>query len=231
MEASNTGKRTEACWKETGVWGKAKRLTCPHLENAIHCRNCKVFIEAGRSLLERELLPERREEWAQALTAKKEESFTESRSVLVFRVEREWLALPSLVFDKIIDAENFRSLLHRIPHKNNPVLMGIISVEGRIRPCVSFRHLLGLETLSDEERSKQGYQRLALLNSDNGPWVFKMDEIYGVYHLHDAMLKNVPVTVEKDQSTFTKGMFTWKEQDIALLDENLVFHQLMRCVQ
>jgi len=206
-------------------------LTCPLLKQAIHCRNCDVFIQAGRSLLERDLPRERRDEWAQVLTQKKEETFVGTAPVLVFRIEREWLALPVLLFEKIMDAGNFRSLLHKVPHKNNPIFMGIINVQGQIRPCVSFRNLLGLETTTRRDDERHIYQRLAVINGENGPWVFRMDEVHGIYHLYDNMLRKVPVTIEKDQTTFSRGMFKWKDLYIALLNEKLILHKLTRCIQ
>ena len=41
---------SEQCWKIIGVMGDA---TCPRLDEAVHCRNCPVFAEAGQRLFER----------------------------------------------------------------------------------------------------------------------------------------------------------------------------------
>ena len=44
---------------------------CPRLDEVIHCRNCEVFTQAGRNLLERALPEEYKEEWGSVLVKKK----------------------------------------------------------------------------------------------------------------------------------------------------------------
>lgn len=59
------------CWKVIGVWGLDDRLTCPHLERFIHCKNCEVYTQAGRTLLERALPGNYKQDWTQVLSQKK----------------------------------------------------------------------------------------------------------------------------------------------------------------
>ncbi|GAK57038.1 CheW-like protein [Candidatus Vecturithrix granuli] len=219
------------CWKRIGVWGQVERLTCPLLEQVIHCRNCQVFTQAGRQLLERNLPQEYRNDWTGVLAQKKEEELIGTLSVVIFRIEREWLAISTHLFEEIMSADQIQSLLHRIPHRKNPVLMGMINVHGEIWLCVSLRELLGIERLTDQEETRNISKRMMVINSDDGRWVFPVDEIHGISRVHASTFQNVPVTVVKAKSTFTKGIFEWQEKRVAFLDEDLLLYSLTRSVK
>ena len=221
------------CWKVIGVWGLEERLTCPRLESVIHCRNCEVFTQVGRTLLERALPENYKQDWTQVLALKKEEELVGTISVVIFRIEGEWLAVSTQLLDEIIDVEYVQSLLHTIPHRRNPVLMGVINVHGEIWLCVSLKELLGLETIerqqSDADRSK--LKRMMVIQGDNDRWVFPVDEIHGICRVHPKAFQNVPVTVAKSKTTFTKGIFEWEQRQVAFLDDELLLHHLARSVK
>lgn len=219
------------CWKIIGVWGQEKRLTCPLLEQVIHCRNCHVFTQAGRHLLERDLPQEYRNEWTSVLAQKKEDELIGTLSVVIFRIEREWLALSTHIFEEIIRVDRMQSLLHNIPHRKNPVLMGVINVHGEIWLCISLRALLGIERLNEGADNHKNPTRMMVINSEDGRWVFPVDEIQGIYRIHTSQFQNVPVTVAKAKSTFTKGIFQWQEKRVAFLDEELLLYSLARSVK
>jgi len=220
------------CWKVIGVWGMDDRLTCPHLEQVIHCRNCEVFTQAGRTLLERALPDSYKQDWTQVLSLKKEEELVGTISVVIFRIEGEWLAIPTQLLDEIIDVEYVQSLLHTIPHRRNPVLMGVINVHGEIWLCVSLKELLGLETVEQQtDQECNTYKRMMVIQGENDRWVFPVDEIHGIYRVHPKAFQNVPVTVAKAKTTFTKGIFEWERRQVAFLDDELLLHNLTRSVK
>ncbi len=219
--------QTENCCKTKGVWGQEKPR-CPELSQVIHCRNCEVFTQAGRNLLERELPEEYLNEWTRVFAAKKEDKLLGTIAVVVFRLEKEWLALPAQLFAEIIQVER----AHSIPHRNNKILMGIVNVHGEIQLCVSLTRLLGIETTYDKEKdSRRVYKRMMVVNRDSERWVFLVDEIEGIYRVHPNILQNVPVTVSKSNSAFTKGLFKWQDKYVSLLDDELLLYKLTRSVQ
>ncbi|MCP4406132.1 MAG: chemotaxis protein CheW [bacterium] len=230
MMSKNAGVK-ENCWKRIGVWGEEDRLSCPELERVIHCRNCELFTRAGRTLLERELPENYKYEWTEVLASKKEEEMLGTISVLIFRLEREWLALSTQLFEEIIDVEQVESLLHSIPHRMNPVLMGVINIHGEIRMCISLKGLLKLESANEQEDRTMQYKRMMVVQGDGEQWVFPVDEIQGIYRIHPKTLQNVPVTVAKARTTYTKGIFEWRQHQVALLDEELLLHNLARSVK
>ncbi|MFH1242658.1 MAG: chemotaxis protein CheW [Pseudomonadota bacterium] len=219
--------RQENCWKRIGVWGK-ETPRCAELKRVIHCRNCEVFTQSGRNLLERDLPEEYKEEWTQVLVEKKEEEFPGTLSVVIFRIQREWLGLPASLFAEIIEP----GMVHSLPHSKNQALMGVINVHGEIQLCVSLQRLLGLET--EEPKKDEGrkrYQRMMVVNKDGNQWVFPVDEIHGIHHVRPDRFQNVPVTVAKAKSTFTKGIFKWDDKYVAFLDDELLLYTLARSMQ
>ena len=217
----------DRCWKRIGVWGR-EEPRCPKLDQVIHCRNCEVFTQAGRNLLERALPEEYKEEWGSILVKKKGEETAGAIAVVVFRVELEWMALSARLFAEIIDNIN----IHSLPHRKTPVLLGVVNVHGEIQLCVSLKHLMGLESDTREiETPEKLTRRLMVVGKNDEQWVFPVNEIHGIYHFHPELLQNVPVTIAKCKSTFTKGIFKWEEKHVALLDDELLFYNLKRSLQ
>jgi chemotaxis-related protein WspD len=226
------------CWKIIGVWGDGKER-CEYLSQVIHCRNCEVFTRAGRNLLERELPEEYMAEWTDVLASKKDLQLTGTMSVLIFRIEQEWLALPSLLFAEVIE----QAKIHSLPHRPNPALLGVANVHGEVQLCVSLKSLLGIEgqrktaehrlaeAKPPEKNTTSLGQRMLVVDKENTRWVFPVDEIYGIQRIYPSQLGNTPVTVSKSGAGFSKGIFHWEDQRVALLDDDLLFFKLTRSVQ
>jgi chemotaxis-related protein WspD len=213
------------CWKRIGVWGK-QRPRCERLGEVIHCRNCEVFTRAGRNLLERELPADYMREWTQVLATKKADEPLGTVSLLVFRIEREWLALPTLLFAEVIDP----APIHGIPHRKHPALLGLINVHGEVQLCVSLQALLGMES-AREKKHTSAYQRMIVLDDRGKYWVFPVDEIHGIYRLRLDCLALPPASVGKAGAGFSKGLFSWENKQVDWLDEELLLYQLRRSVQ
>ncbi|MDM8546762.1 chemotaxis protein CheW [Candidatus Venteria ishoeyi] len=215
------------CWKEIGVWGDAAP-TCPQLKDVIHCRNCEVFTQAGRNLLEQDLPEQYRQQWTQVLSVKKTSTPANTHSLLLFRIEDEWLALPSLLFVEVVESGK----LHRLPHRNNPVLIGLVNVHGEVQLCVSLKALLGIADAEQPlQQQQQLSKRMLVITQNNAHWVFPVDEIHGTQRIHPEQMGNAPVSVGKTGVGFSRGIFAWNEQHVALLDEELLFYKLIRSVQ
>lgn len=216
----------ERCWKRIGVWATGG-ARCPELKRVIHCRNCEVFTKAGRNLLERDLPDEYREVWGQLLLEKKQEGPTGTFPVVTFRLEGEWLALPAQHFSEIIDPVP----IHTVPHRKKPVLKGVVNVHGEIQLCISLKDLIGLEEAPEEKKGGNQQERMMVVCKDGDVWVFPVQEIYGVHHVHPGLFQNVPATVAKSKSSFTRRIFHWEGRHVALLDDELLFYSLKRSVQ
>ncbi len=214
----------ENCWKIIGVWGR-ETPRCPELEKVIHCRNCEIFIRAGRRLLDRDIDDEYRREWTEIIAAAKEQEIVGTFSVVIFRVGKELLALRTQLFAEIVESARF----HSIPHHKSPVLKGIINVHGEIQLCVCLRTLLGINEKITEERKIP--KRMMVINDGADQWVFPVDEVYGIYPLHPGLLENIPVTVSKTASTYSRGIFQWNNSDVAFLDDERLLYGLARSIK
>jgi chemotaxis-related protein WspD len=215
------------CWKTIGVWG-SEEPRCPRLEEVIHCRNCDQFTQAGRNLLERELPEEYQSEWGEIFAVKKIDAPVGTIALVIFRIEDEWLSLPAKLFAEIVDLRP----VHTLPHKRNSVLLGLINIHGEIQICVSLKDLIGLESKEENEpteKKEQAFMMMVIKNDER--WVFPVNEISEIYHIHPDILQNVPVSVSKSKSAFSKGIFKWKNRNVAFLDDELLFYTLRRNIQ
>lgn len=220
----NEQKTMDRCWEGIGVWGQ-EMPRCPELDHVIHCRNCKVYIQAGRSLLEQNLPDDYRRECTEVLADKKDTQLPGTVSVVIFRIASEWFALPTRIFAEVIEPV----ATHSVPHRKNSVLIGIINVHGEIQLCVSLSALFEFEKKGGEE--VEGLRRMLVIDKDGEKWVFAVDHIHGIHRVNPDMLQNVPATVSKAKSTFTKALFQWEDRQVCLLDEELLIYRLTRSVQ
>jgi chemotaxis-related protein WspD len=214
------------CWNQIGVSGNG---TCPELPKVVHCRNCPVYAAGGRSLLEREPPAEYLHEWTQALAEEKDEdTAADTLSVLIFRLGREWLALPTCVCQEMAEMRP----IHTLPHRSGSVLLGLVNIRGVIQLCVSLSELLGLEAAADTTpatpHNTQAY--LVVIARESDHWVMLVDEIYGIQRFPRSAVRNAPVTVAKATPKLTKGVIDWQDKGVGYLDDELLFLALRKDV-
>lgn len=100
------------CWNRIGVHGDKR---CPLLEAHIHCRNCEVYAAAATRLLDRYSLSQQAHEQSAAL-----EQASSGRSLLLFRLGEEWLALATRCLVEVAPLQQ----VHSLPHQRSRVLHG-----------------------------------------------------------------------------------------------------------
>lgn len=218
----------ENCWRRIGVEGH-EEPRCKYLDQVIHCRNCDVYTRFGRKLLERDLPQAYKDDWAQVFAEEKEEEPAGIVSVLIFRICKQWFALHAHLLEEAITPQP----LHTVPHRNNGILQGVINVQGEIQLCVSLRNLLELDADENHQATegRSAYKRMIVVSKDEKRWVFPVDEIYGIHRVHPQTFQNVPVTVAKAKTTFTRYLFDWENVSVALLDDELLLYKLTRSMQ
>jgi chemotaxis-related protein WspD len=219
-----------SCWNKIGVWGEEDMLSCPKLKDVIHCRNCDVFINGGRSLLNSTPPPGYLTEWTKQIANKKEEITENSDSVIVFRLENEWLALPAAIFQEI---DNIRTI-HRIPYKTDGVFLGLTNIKGELQLCFSLKAFMGTgveKDISPSEIATSSKRKFLVIKKEGSTWVFPVDEIVGIYKYNMQEILNIPSTVSKVKSTFTKTIFKFKEKTVGVLDDELIIYALKRRIE
>ncbi len=58
--------------------------------------------------------------------------------------------------------------------------------------------------------------------------VCPVDEIHGIHQFHPQQAQDVPATVAKSASTFTRKILPWRERSVGLLNHELLFIALKR---
>lgn len=209
------------CWQIIGVSGDR---SCSQLVDLVHCRNCLVYANAGRSLLEREVPAGYLTEWSNSL-ATTTHQVSGNLAVMIFRIGREWLALAASLLKEVTPL----APIHTLPHRSNHILKGLVNIRGELQLCVSLGNLLGLEpNLSDPERNYTIYQRMIVVEKEGNRWVFAVDEIEGIHRIDRADLKNLPATLSHAKETYTQGILHWQQRYVGYLDDELLFYTLNR---
>jgi chemotaxis-related protein WspD len=210
---------TTRCWKEIGVWAPT-RPSCPELDRVTHCRNCDVFREAGRQLLDREPPDGYGRGWAESLEALREAA---GRPVLVFRVAGgELLALSASVLHEVLEWRPIRT----VPHQREGLVLGLVSLGGELQVCVSIEALLDLPRPDPATRPPRG--RLLAIGTRGTEWAVLAQEALTLHEVTEDDLAPPPSTVSASPSPYVRGLFTWHGQHVGLLDEELVLATLRR---
>jgi len=213
--------RLDDCWNRIGVWGDKQ---CPELANTPHCRNCEIYSQASRHLLDRKPPAGYLQSWTKLLAHREKEVVIDKTSVLVFRIGGEWFGLTTNLFNEV--AEDRR--LHSIPHRSSRTLLGIVNVRGEIHLCISMGALLGIEITKTEADDSKARKRMLTATINDQPMAFDVDEISGIRSYHPDELKPVPPTLPKEVSACSRGLLRWEKRHIAILDSQALAEKLSR---
>ena len=213
------------CWNETGVWGDR---SCPELRQYGHCRDCAVFSREGRALLIREPPQNYLSDWVSLLAQEREPVSRDEKTIQIFRLMSEWLALPAHCWVEVLAVRPVR----HIPHRSSQILLGLVSVRGEIHLCVSLANLLGIEKEEglEDTGSRMASRRFCIVKRDNISWVFPADEVHGLISYSEKDVGGVPSTVAKSFQKYTRGLLNIDGKKVGLLDETPVFDALSRSV-
>lgn len=217
---------SKSCWNIIGYVGDR---SCPNLKKWNHCYNCPEFSHAGLSLLDREPPEGYLAENTKSVSTVKEEDTAEKSGAVVFRISKEWPALPSHVFVSVLEQRTIRP----VPHRNSKSFRGLTSIQGQIVPVISVRDLLGLEPeyLTEEEKGFRVFNRFICVDRGPGRWVFAADEVLGVHHYFADGLIDPPTTVSKSPAAYTRGLFEIDDKRVSLLEDELLFEAFNRIIK
>lgn len=217
----------DACWNRIGVRGDA---SCPELTRYVHCRNCPVYSAGAVALLDADAPASYFAARTAHFAAPARADEGETRSVVIFRVESEWLALPTSV---VVEVANLLPI-HSLPHRSNGVVLGVASVRGELLVCVSLSQVIGAEPLDPAwatERHATTHRRLLVIRRDDVRVVCPVDEVHGLHRFHPRSLKPVPTTVAKATVTYSTALLPWRGHSVGALDDQLLFYTLKRSLE
>lgn len=211
------------CWERHGVNGDR---SCAKLAEMIHCRNCPTYIAASRELLDRPPPPGYREEWTTTLARETETARSGDLQVMVFRLGKEWLAVPTRILKQVAEPRPW----HAIPHRGG-LLAGVVNIEGELHLLVRLGHLLGMarptsstekEAAATSHAAAGAAERMMVIELRGSTWVFFVNEIVQLAHVSTTTLAPPPATLTAAPSSHTRGTFVLREREVALLDEDLL---------
>jgi chemotaxis-related protein WspD len=220
------------CWRVIGVAGDR---SCPELQAFVHCRNCPVLAEAARSFFDRPAPAGYLDAWQAILEEPEAAADTADTSVLVFRVDQEWLSLPTSALVEVTPSRT----IHAVPHRSGTPLAGIVNVRGQLQLCVSLHAVLGLPGgpqvgSASGDGAADGAGRLIVLERAAGQsverWVVGIDEVAGVHRVGTSDLRPVPSTVSQAAARCSSALFEWQKRTVALLDDARLFEALREAV-
>lgn len=215
----------DECWRKIGVNGDR---SCPELATHIHCRNCPVMAAAARMFFDRAAPEGYLSGWVGILEESSTSAEANLESLLVFRLGDEWFALPTGVLVEVTTPRP----CHRIPHRIDGILEGIVNIRGQLQLCVSAWRLLGIEGGDQPPTDSASGDTPRMLAVERHPgnagdrWVFRVDHVAGVHRVERQSLRMVPSTVSQSGARFCRALFDWEDHVVGILDENRLFDRV-----
>ena len=213
------------CWNHIGVVGDQ---SCDRLPANVHCRNCDVYADAAQRNLERPVDDGYRREWASHFRTVQADGEAKDSSVLVFRIGREWLALPTQVFDSVAP----QAKAHVLPHRSGRGLLGIVNIGGKLYPCMSLASLLGIdEQGAPPAKGRHTFARLLLMRWEEQSFALPVADLHGIVRHASNALQTPAATLNKGLSRYLSGVITEGDMRIGCLDTALIGFQLARLLR
>lgn len=204
------------CWNRIGIRGDK---SCGQLPAHVHCRNCPVYAAAAKRILDR-LAPGMEDE-AEPVDP---HQATNKSSLLVFRLNREWLGLPTRALDEVAGMRGIISL----PHRRDPAVLGVTNVRGTLTVCVSLARLLGLDASAPQARERPAAARMLIFGGAGRAVVLPVDEVEGMHAVDLDALEPLPSTVQGANLKYARGVARCGAHNVGVLDESLLMQALER---
>lgn len=209
----------ESCWSTIGVWGDQKPR-CHLLEQVVHCRNCEVFVKAGRQLLDRKVSEQEQAEAALRFAAEATDQGQDTESIMVFEIAGERLGLASSVMQAVVSTRS----PHTVPHRSNSTFLGFVAIRGRLKLCVALNEVLGIE----ETETDSSETRMLVVNHQDKDFVFPVARVVGLQRHDTHKIAIAGTQTSAIHSSCLRGVLDEDEQPISLLDTERLWQALAK---
>jgi len=213
----------DPCWRHVGVRGDG---SCPQLVTHVHCRNCPVYGQAAVALLDTLAAGAQAvtdvagvaettataDAAAHRLGRAADDAQVPTLACLLFRVGREWLALPATALGEITTP----CPVHSLPHQRHTAVLGLAGVRGQLLVCISLAALLG-EQAARDDTSVQG-ARVLILGQGRSAIALPVDEVAGVERVAQDSLQALPTTLSRAALPYLQGLLHCRGRSVGLLD-------------
>jgi chemotaxis-related protein WspD len=208
----------DGCWRRIGVSGDR---SCAELARHIHCRNCSAYTDAAQRNLRRPVEPGYRETWAQQLARPEAALPVTDAAAMVFRIGADWLAVPFALVASVAPL----APVHRLPHRSDSTLLGIVNVDGKLVAAVSLAGLLGIAPGAAPDAGHTGrraFARLLVLAFRGHTFALPVDEVQGLARHVQASLRAPAATVRLAPGTLVSAVLAADGIEAGLLDADLL---------
>lgn len=204
------------CWNKIGIRAGNK---CEQLREYLHCRNCPSYSDAARDIMRRPVSGQYRVEWAAHFALADDDSRATNESAVVFRIGHEWLALPTRVFVTIAEATS----AHRLPHRNDRGLLGVVNVSGKLYPCMALSELMSIDVTQPYVQSgRHAYPRLIVVQTGRQAVAFPVHDVHGIVHYRSDEVLVPPSTVARNLAHYLAGVLGIGDKQAGYLDAKLL---------
>lgn len=201
------------CWNRIGIRGDG---SCDKLAQHFRCLNCPTYAAGAIALLDR-----RTTEFVSATQWQSTDVVSQdTRSVLLFRVGAEWLALPPDAINEVAEINT----IHSLPHQSNHAVLGLTNIRGVLVLCISLSAMLHAQPADQLQKNP----RLLVVTHAGQKLVFPVDDVYGIHRFQADQLQTVPTTLAHAGARFTHAVLQWKDHTVGLLDCELLCYALNR---
>lgn len=221
-------RKIDDCWNKIGVWASSKQRSCPRLEQVVHCANCEIFSQAGKTLLEGDAPAGYLEEWAKLLATSKSRKKYEASSIILFRLGDEWLGVETGLLDEVVPIRP----IHSVPHRKGSILKGLTNIRGELQLCVSIGRLMNItrgETAGTNV-IKGIYERMVVISFNGVKFVFPVSEVRGVCRFSEHDVQEAPATALNCSVHYLRGMLDIDGRHVGVIDHKLLFPALERAI-
>jgi len=199
------------CWRSIGVAGNG---SCAAMSGYIHCRNCPVFAAAAEAVLSRaSAVPDAAD--LAAITAPVLAP-RRTRSMLVFRIADDWLALDVACVQEIAPLQQ----PHTIPHRSGAGLAGLVNVRGQLVLAVDLQRLIGAAVTPPARAPKAvsgARPRVVVVRCEQEVWAFTADDVPGVMALPSEPGVLTPATLRAPLAELAAGLVEWEGRHVVCL--------------
>ncbi len=136
------------------------------------------------------------------------------------------MALPAHVFQEVAE----KRPIHSLPHRREGIVLGLINIRGELLVAVSLERLLHLPAATETNASRSSRHRVLVANWDGDRFALPVNEVEGLCRFDTGDLRPPPVTIVRDRATYTAGVLHCQGRTVGLLDPNLLFPELSRCL-
>lgn len=223
MTSESKGNHSKSinCWWTVGSFGDG---SCEHLENLFHCRECPVYVAADQQLLARKDQEDYLVEWSKALVEKEVPEETKTISLVVFRLQKEWFALKTSLFDEVVEV----ALPHSIPGKTDDRCRGIVSISGELRLFFSLSDIMGITNPIETPAENKSRPRLAVIGRGQDRFTFPVEEVLGVFAVSEHDFEALPATPHRCGQHLSRGSVSIEGRKVEVLDEDKLLDALTR---